>query len=170
MLQLTAVQQLQYARIADEMNASGFDTEPFGHRTIAVKAAPAGVTPAEIEKLVFEILEIAEEELRRISLDDIRRAIAASIACRAAIKVNMKLDNTKMEWLLASLAPDWSRFIAAIILFLRASPLTLSFWTRLRRSCKTDAARAFYTLARVTFALTFPTTWHRPHCRPPTAA
>jgi DNA mismatch repair protein MutL len=103
-LQLTAAQQLQYARIADEMNASGFETEPFGNRTIAVKAAPAGVTLPDIEKLVFEILEIAESELRSISLDDVRRGIAATIACRAAIKVNMRLDQTKMEWLLASLA------------------------------------------------------------------
>jgi DNA mismatch repair protein MutL len=103
-LQLTADQQLQYARIADEMNGSGFDTEPFGHRTIAVKAAPAGVTPPEIEKLVFEILEIAEGELRSISLDDVRRGIAATIACRAAIKVNMRLEQTKMDWLLGALA------------------------------------------------------------------
>jgi DNA mismatch repair protein MutL len=103
-LQLTAGQQLQYARIADEMNASGFDTEPFGHRTVAVKAAPAGVTLPEIEKLVFEILEIAEGELRSISLDDIRRGIAATVACRAAIKVNMRLDQTRMDWLLGALA------------------------------------------------------------------
>ena len=103
-LQLTAAQQLQYARIADELNATGFETEPFGNRTIAVKAAPAGVGPAEIEKIIFEILEIADSELRSLSLDDIRRGIAASIACRAAIKVNMKLDQTKMEWLLTALA------------------------------------------------------------------
>jgi DNA mismatch repair protein MutL len=103
-LELTAAQQLQYARIADEMNASGFETEPFGNRTIAVKAAPAGVGPGEIERLVFEILEIAEGELRNLSLDDIRRGIAASIACRAAIKVNMRLDQAKMEWLLTALA------------------------------------------------------------------
>ena len=103
-LQLTAAQQIQYARIADELNATGFETEPFGNRTIAVKAAPAGVGPAEIEKILFEILEIAESELRSLSLDDIRRNIAASIACRAAIKVNMKLDQTKMEWLLSALA------------------------------------------------------------------
>jgi DNA mismatch repair protein MutL len=103
-LELTAGQQLQYAQIADEMNASGFDTEPFGNRTIAVKAAPAGVGPADIEKLVFEILEIAENEFRSLSLDDIRRGIAATIACRAAIKVNMRLDQTRMEWLLTALS------------------------------------------------------------------
>jgi DNA mismatch repair protein MutL len=103
-LQLTAAQQLQYARIADELNATGFETEPFGNRTIAVKAAPAGVGASEIEKIIFEILEIAESELRSVSLEDVRRGIAASIACRAAIKVNMKLDQTKMEWLLNALA------------------------------------------------------------------
>ena len=103
-LELTAGQQLQYARIADELNSTGFETEPFGNRTIAVKAAPAGVGHGDIEKILFEILEISESELRSLSLDDIRRNIAASIACRAAIKVNMKLDQTKMEWLLSALA------------------------------------------------------------------
>jgi DNA mismatch repair protein MutL len=103
-IQLTAGQQVDYDRIADELNASGFEAEPFGQRTIAVKAAPAGVSPGEIERLVFEILEIAERELRKISMDDVRRAIAASIACRAAIKVNMRLDAGKIGWLLRALA------------------------------------------------------------------
>jgi len=103
-IQLTAAQQIEYARIADELNAVGFDTEPFGNRTIAVKSAPAGVGAGDIEKVIFEILEIAERELRKSSLDDLRRAMAASIACRAAIKINMKLEPAKMDWLLRALA------------------------------------------------------------------
>jgi len=103
-LQLTAEQQIDYARIADELHASGFETEPFGNRTIAVKAAPAAVGAADLERILFEILEIAEGELRGASLDDLRRGICASIACRAAIKINMRLDATKMEWLLRALA------------------------------------------------------------------
>jgi DNA mismatch repair protein MutL len=62
------------------------------------------VPAAEIEKVVFEILEIAETEFRGASLDDLRRAICASIACRAAIKINTRLDAAKMEWLLRELA------------------------------------------------------------------
>jgi DNA mismatch repair protein MutL len=103
LLELTAAQQIEYAHIAGELERAGFDSEPFGNRTIAVKAAPAGVGPADIEKLVFEILEIAEGELRKVSVDDLRRGMAASIACRAAIKINMRLDQTKMEWLLSEL-------------------------------------------------------------------
>ncbi|HXS98352.1 MAG TPA: DNA mismatch repair endonuclease MutL [Candidatus Limnocylindrales bacterium] len=103
-VQLTPEQQIDYARIAEELHASGFETEPFGNRTIAVKAAPAAVGPADLEKVLFEILEVAEGELRGSSLDDLRRNICASIACRAAIKINMRLDAAKMEWLLRALA------------------------------------------------------------------
>jgi DNA mismatch repair protein MutL len=103
-LQLTPAQQIEYARIADELHHVGFETEPFGHRTIAVKAAPAGVGQADVERVIFEILETAEKELRGVSMDDLRRAMAASIACRAAIKINMRLDQSKMEWLLSALA------------------------------------------------------------------
>jgi DNA mismatch repair protein MutL len=103
-LQLTPGQQFEYARIADELNAYGFETEPFGQRTIAIKAAPAGVGPGDIEKIVFEILEIAESELRSASLDEIRRNMCATIACRAAIKINTRLEPKKIEWLLRALA------------------------------------------------------------------
>jgi DNA mismatch repair protein MutL len=103
-LQLTAEQQIDYARIADELHAAGFETEPFGNRTIAVKAAPAAVGTSDLEKIVFEVLEIAEGELRGASMDDLRRAICAGIACRAAIKINTRLDAAKMEWLLRALA------------------------------------------------------------------
>ncbi len=103
-LELTPPQQIEYARIASELNALGFETEPFGIRTIAVKAAPAGIHAGEIERVLFEVLEIAESELRKASLDELRRGIAASIACRAAIKINMRLDQRKMEWLLSALA------------------------------------------------------------------
>ena len=101
---LSAAQQIEYARIAEELDALGFETEPFGNRTVAVKSAPAGIPAPEIERVLFEILEIAERELRRASLDDVRRAMAASIACRAAIKINMRLEPAKIEWLLRSLA------------------------------------------------------------------
>ena len=103
-LTLTPGQQFEYGRIADELNAHGFETEPFGQRTVAIKAAPAAVGPADIEKIVFEILEISECELRSASLDEIKRNVCATIACRAAIKINMKLEPKKMEWLLRALA------------------------------------------------------------------
>lgn len=101
---LSVGQEIEFARIAKELHQAGFEAEPFGHRTLAVTAAPAGLGPGEIERVIQEILEIAENELRRASVDEIRRGVAASVACRAAIKINMALDRTKMEWLLKELA------------------------------------------------------------------
>ncbi|MEN6601961.1 MAG: DNA mismatch repair endonuclease MutL [Bryobacteraceae bacterium] len=103
-IELTPAQMADYNRIAAELNATGFETEPFGPRSIAIKAAPSAVPPGEIDKLVFEILEIADAELRGVSLEDLRRGIAASVACRAAIKINTPLDERKMAWLLEELA------------------------------------------------------------------
>ncbi len=103
-IELSPAQQVEYARIAGELDRAGFETEPFGHRTIAVKAAPAGVGAGDVERLVFEILEIAESELRQASIEDVRRGLAASIACRAAIKINMRLEPAKIEWLMQALA------------------------------------------------------------------
>ncbi len=103
-VELTPAQQVLYAEIAGDLAAAGFETEPFGNRTIAVKAAPAGIPAADVEKLIFEILEIREEAARKTSVEDLQRALAASIACRAAIKVNTRLEPEKIEWLLRELA------------------------------------------------------------------
>jgi DNA mismatch repair protein MutL len=103
-IQLTPAQEIEYGRIAAELQATGFDTQPFGRRTIAVQAAPAGIRAADIDRVIFEILETAEQELRGASVEDLRRSMAASIACRAAIKINTRLEPGKIEWLLESLA------------------------------------------------------------------
>ena len=68
-----------------------------------MKAAPAGVPPQEIEKLLRELLDNLEP-VRSMSMEDVRRKVAASVACHAAIKVNTPLDMRKMEWLLGELA------------------------------------------------------------------
>ncbi len=103
-LSLTPAQHVEYDRLAADLATAGFETEPFGNRTIAVKAVPADIEQSAVEGVIYEILEIAESEMRRVSVDDIRRGIAASLACRAAIKINMRLDANKMEYLLRELS------------------------------------------------------------------
>ncbi|MGO8787922.1 MAG: DNA mismatch repair endonuclease MutL [Terriglobia bacterium] len=102
-VQLKPEQQVTYQTIADELAANGFEVEPFGQRTVAIKAAPADLPTEEVEKLMVEILEGASQDNANLSLDDLRGRIAASISCHAAIKVNMALDQSKMDWLLQAL-------------------------------------------------------------------
>ncbi|MGO8732347.1 MAG: DNA mismatch repair endonuclease MutL [Terriglobia bacterium] len=103
-LELRAEQQVTYQEIADELAANGFEVEPFGQRTIAIKAAPAETRADEVGDLMREILDNARQEGRTVSLDLLRNKIAASVSCHAAIKVNMSLDKNKMDWLLQTLA------------------------------------------------------------------
>jgi DNA mismatch repair protein MutL len=97
-------QRVTYESIAGELTANGFDVEPFGQGSVAVKAAPADIQPDDVERLVREILDGVGREARALSLDELRRSIAATVACHAAIKVNMPLDQEKMSWLLLELS------------------------------------------------------------------
>ena len=103
-LELSPAQQAVFAEIADELQHNGFEAEPFGARSVAVKVAPAGVDAAAVEKMLHELLDQISREEQSLNLEKIRGRIAASIACHAAIKVNMPLEQNKMEWLLTELA------------------------------------------------------------------
>jgi DNA mismatch repair protein MutL len=104
LVELTPSQVAVFAEISDELSRNGFEVEPFGTRTLAIKTAPAGVAAADVEHLLHEILDQVEREDQSLNLDKLRTAIVASIACHAAIKVNMPLEQNKMEWLLRELA------------------------------------------------------------------
>jgi len=103
-LELTPAQQAVFSEISEELQSNGFEAEPFGTRSIAVKVAPAGVQATEVENMLHELLDQFSREDQALNLDQVRGRIAASIACHAAIKVNMPLEQNKMEWLLAELS------------------------------------------------------------------
>jgi DNA mismatch repair protein MutL len=54
--------------------------------------------------MLHELLEQLSRAEQKLNLEAMRARIAASIACHAAIKVNMPLDNNKMVWLLDALS------------------------------------------------------------------
>jgi DNA mismatch repair protein MutL len=93
-----------FEKIAEELAANGFEVELMGPKSVAIQAVPAGVGAPDAEKLLTEILDGIDRENAAISIDTLQAKIAASTACHAAIKINMPLEQTKMEWLLAALA------------------------------------------------------------------
>ena len=103
-LELSPAQQAVFNQISEELAHNGFEAEPFGRRSVAVKVAPAGIESAAVEHMLHELLDQFASEEQSLNLEKIRTGIAASIACHAAIKVNMPLEQNKMEWLLAELA------------------------------------------------------------------
>jgi DNA mismatch repair protein MutL len=103
-LELTPAQQVIFAEICDELARNGFEAEPFGSRSVAIKVAPAGVDATSVEQMLHELLDQLAREEQKLNMEAVSNRIAASIACHAAIKVNMPLDVKKMEWLLSELA------------------------------------------------------------------
>jgi len=108
LVELKPSQMVVFARIAEELERNGFDVEPFGPQTLAVKAAPVGLEGTSLEKMLAQVIDQsssgAEEGVSNEDLTALRTRIAASIACHAAIKVNTALDPARMEWLLLELA------------------------------------------------------------------
>ncbi len=108
LVDLKPAQMVVFARIAEELERSGFEVEPFGPQTLAVKAAPVGLEGGELERALAEVIDQSsgesEEPASNQGLATLRTRIAASIACHAAIKINTPLDPARMEWLLGELA------------------------------------------------------------------
>jgi DNA mismatch repair protein MutL len=104
LIELLPEQMVTFAAIAEELDRNGFEAEPFGPRTLAVKAAPVGLEGRELERMLEEVLAVTDREQQAENEEARRTRIAASIACHAAIKVNMPLEPSKIDWLLAELA------------------------------------------------------------------
>jgi DNA mismatch repair protein MutL len=103
LVDLLPAQMVSFARIAEELERNGFEAEPFGPRTLAVKAAPVGLEGKELEQMLEELLAVEDRLSQNENAEARRRRIAASIACHAAVKINMPLDRAKIEWLLSEL-------------------------------------------------------------------
>jgi DNA mismatch repair protein MutL len=108
LVELKPWQMVIFAKIAEELEKNGFEVEPFGPQTLAVKAAPVGLEGTALERMLNEVIEQSssesDEPARNEDLTTLRSRVAASIACHSAIKVNTALDPTRMEWLLLELA------------------------------------------------------------------
>ena len=70
---------------------------------MAINAMPSDIPVTEGRALMLEILEVVEREKRSLSVEQLRDEITASMACRAAIKINTPLTEEKMTWLIQEL-------------------------------------------------------------------
>lgn len=97
---LTPAQAAAFEYAAPELETYGFDLMRLSGRTVAIKAAPADLPPSEARNMLAEILDTVDAEKKGSARENLRDEIAASLACHAAIKVNMPLSPEKMRWLI----------------------------------------------------------------------
>lgn len=97
---LTPAQAAAFETVAAELETYGFGLMRLSGRTIAIKAVPADLPANEARNMLAEILETVEADRRGAARATLRDEIAASLACRAAIKINTPLSTEKMRWLI----------------------------------------------------------------------
>ena len=97
---LTPAQAAVFDDLAPELENYGFELMRLSGRTVAIKAVPADLPSSEARNMLFELLETVDAEKKSSARETLRDEIAASLACHAAIKVNMPLAPEKMRWLI----------------------------------------------------------------------
>ena len=97
---LTPAQAAVFDNLAPELEKYGFELMRLSGRTVAIKATPADLPAGEARNMLSELLDTVDAEKKDSARETLRDEIAASLACHAAIKVNMPLAPEKMRWLI----------------------------------------------------------------------
>ncbi len=97
---LTPAQAAVFDGLAPELENYGFELMRLSGRTVAIKATPADLPAGEARNMLSELLDTVDAEKKGSARETLRDEIAASLACHAAIKVNMPLAPEKMRWLI----------------------------------------------------------------------
>ncbi|MFT3746193.1 MAG: DNA mismatch repair endonuclease MutL [Pyrinomonadaceae bacterium] len=99
-IDLSPAQSEAFQLIEDDLGSLGFGLMRLSGRTVAIKSIPTDLQPAEARNLFSEILDTVEHEKKGGAKKTLRDDIAASLACKAAVKINMKLTPEKMRWMI----------------------------------------------------------------------
>jgi DNA mismatch repair protein MutL len=102
-IDLTPAQSQAFELIENDLENLGFGLMRLSGRTVAIKSIPTDVAPGDARNLFAELLDAIDLDKRSGPKSAFRDGIAASLACRAAIKINMKLTSEKMHWLVDGL-------------------------------------------------------------------
>ncbi len=99
-IDLSPAQAEAFRLIEGELESLGFNVMQLSGRTVAIRSVPTDLPATEARNLFSEILDTIELDKRGGAKSTFRDHIAASLACKAAVKINMKLSPEKMQWLI----------------------------------------------------------------------
>jgi DNA mismatch repair protein MutL len=101
-LELSRAERMRLVELAPALEPAGFEISELSGGSVAVAATPAVLSPAEAEALLLRLAadgEASAENLAERILDD----FAASLACKAAVKMHHALSAEKLEALISEL-------------------------------------------------------------------
>ena len=102
-IDLSPAQLESFEETARYLRELGFDISLMSGRSVAVKSVPAEIPMGDAENILAEVLETVDSTNRDRARDQVLDDIAATLACKAAIKINTPLSNEKIDWLIENL-------------------------------------------------------------------
>ncbi|HXT50384.1 MAG TPA: DNA mismatch repair endonuclease MutL, partial [Thermoanaerobaculia bacterium] len=135
LLSLGPAEALRLGELAPELAPLGFHVEPLSGGDLALTAAPAGLSPDEAEALLVRLAGEDEGPGDSARLRErVLGSVAASRACRGAIKIHRPLSGPEMEQLVSQLLACEDPYTCPhgrpTLLEMRDAELERRFWRR----------------------------------------
>lgn len=92
-----------FRRYMDEFTKIGFEIEPFGGDSFAVRAVPDNLFSVAKKELLMEMIDSLSDEISPNMTPEILDEKIASMSCKAAVKGNSRLSRREVEELLKEL-------------------------------------------------------------------
>ena len=93
---LTPQEMQSYRDSAQLFTDMGFECDEFGENAVIIRSVPGGVELGEVEPLFTELVAQSEEHKKEL-ITDRRERLLYTIACKAAVKANMRMSAEEME-------------------------------------------------------------------------
>ena len=103
MLNLSMQEEETLNQYMNHFTGIGFEIEPFGGNTYAVRAVPANLFGIAQEKLLIEMLDEMCEGIQSTLSPSIVEEKVASMSCKAAVKGNARLSAAEVDTLIGEL-------------------------------------------------------------------
>lgn len=133
-LELSPAQTVLLQELLPAIRKFGFDLDPFDGNTFVIREVPLFAVGMDLKMLVTELLEKAQGKRQDTMMEAMIDHFAATKACKAAVKINMRLETAKMshliEKLLRSSSPMFCPHGRPIILKFRNEEIEKNFHRR----------------------------------------
>ena len=99
-VELTPQQATELEQLKPSLERFGFDLDAFDGSTYVIREMPNFAVGADLESLVAELVEKAQGLREDTAMEAMIDHFAATKACKAAVKINMRLTPEKMDHLI----------------------------------------------------------------------
>ena len=102
-IELTGAQVIRLNESLPLLRTFGFDIDRFDGNTFVVREVPGFLPHADVQSMVLELIEKAQGQTGETAIETLIQHMAATKACKAAVKINMRLTIDKMQHLVNEL-------------------------------------------------------------------